>query len=97
MSCTRHFLAFQWERHDWNRRVTFTKHKSSRGTDMWSRTTPVDEVMCRTEYVCADCGAVRYSAYCACDEAVGEQCPARLAWLARNGGQGHDAHAEPLG
>jgi len=91
MSCTRNFLVFRWERHKWHRRVTFTKHESFRGTDMWSRAVPVDEVVCRTEYVCTECGAVRRSAYCACDEAIGEECPARLAWLAESGAQEQQA------
>ena len=82
MNCARHFLGFHWEQHTWNRRVAGTKNWSARGTDMWSRAIPVDQVTCHTEYVCESCGTVRDGAECGCDKAIAEKCAVRLAMLA---------------
>jgi hypothetical protein len=82
MRCTRHFLWFRWERHSWDRRVTLTKDWTARGTDMWSRAIPVEQVMCHTQYVCRHCGVVRDGTECGCDTAVAEKCAVRLALLA---------------
>ena len=69
------------EHHSWNRRVTHTEYRTARGTDMWGRTIPVDEVICHTQYVCQTCGAVKAEGECACDVEKGELCPPRLKLL----------------
>jgi hypothetical protein len=83
MSCKKHFLTFQWERHGWTRRVTHTDDRTGGGTDMWSRTIPVEYVTCHVEYVCRNCGAVRDGGECRCDRAKAEACAVRLACLDR--------------
>ncbi|MEZ5320096.1 MAG: hypothetical protein R2752_22030 [Vicinamibacterales bacterium] len=88
MNCTRHFLAFHWNHHAWNRRVTHTTSHTVRGTDMWSRAIPVDEVICTTQYVCRICGAVRDAGQCGCDQAVADACAGRLALLDRQDASG---------
>jgi hypothetical protein len=87
MSCTRRFLFFRWDRHAWDRRVALTTDWSARGTDMWSRAIPVDQVLCHTQYVCRTCGAVRDGTECGCDKAVADKCAVRLALLAEARGQ----------
>lgn len=82
MSCTKHVLAFQWERHAWQRRVTLTENWTADGTDMWGRTVPIDQVFCHTEHVCRHCGEVRDDGDCGCDAEVGATCAVRLAALA---------------
>jgi hypothetical protein len=83
MSCIKHFLAFRWERHAWDRRVTHTENLVFNGTDQWGRAIPVDQVMCHTEYVCRACGAVRDGGDCGCEPARATACDVRLAWLAK--------------
>jgi len=50
---------------------------------MWGRVVRVDHVLCHTEYVCLDCGAVRDVSSCGCEPERAEQCAVRLAWLAQ--------------
>jgi hypothetical protein len=82
MSCTRHFMAFQWERHAWERRITHTECRTFRDTDKWGRRVPADYVTCHAQYVCRDCGAVREGEECGCDRARADACAVRLACLA---------------
>jgi hypothetical protein len=93
MSCTKHFLGFRWEHHDWDRRVTHAENLTFRGTDMWSRKVPVPEVVCYTQYVCRSCGTVRDEGYCNCDQARGDACQIRLAWLAEHGAESQGANS----
>ena len=82
MSCTRHFLGFHWDRHQWERRVVSTEYVPTQQANMWSRPVYGRSVLCNTEYVCTGCGATRRHEGCICDTERGETCPARLAFLA---------------
>jgi len=82
MSCTKHVLGIEFERHAWERRVTHAENWSARGTDMWSRAVPVEQTLCQIQFVCRDCGAVREGGDCTCDRERADACPPRLAWLA---------------
>jgi len=82
MSCTREFLGFHWNRHQWERRVEGTEYVPTQQANMWSRPVYTTSVLCKTEYVCTDCGATKRHEGCICDAEEGEQCPARLAFLA---------------
>lgn len=81
MGCTKHFLMFKWERHDWQRRVTATERPIYTDTSMWGRPTATPHVICHAEYVCQRCGAVKDEGDCTCDAARGDQCQPRLALL----------------
>jgi hypothetical protein len=85
MSCTRHFLGFQWERHSWRRVVSSTDSVQTHNTDMWGRVVGNEHVRCRTQYVCDACGKAGLEAVCMCDTAEGERCPVRLACLDASG------------
>ena len=82
MSCTRRFLNFQWEHHRWRRRVTATHRVPTPVTVMWGRPEVVDNVRCRTDYVCDVCGKTRGGAYCLCDVSKGDSCAIRQQFLA---------------
>lgn len=83
MSCTKHFMAFHWERHAWDRRVTHTECQTFHERDQWGRVVLEDAVTCHAQYVCRDCGAVRDGEECGCDRVRAETCAVRLAWLAK--------------
>jgi hypothetical protein len=83
MSCKKHFLTFQWERHDWRREVTHTAKRSFRENDQWGRKIAAGHVTCHAQYVCRDCGAVRDGEECSCEPARAETCPVRVALLAQ--------------
>jgi hypothetical protein len=93
MSCSKHFLGFQWTRHAWQRRVTLSEPRMSRTTDQWGRVVPVEHVVCHAQYVCRTCGAVRDDGICGCDPAHAEHCAVRVAWLAEAREQPQGAHA----
>lgn len=82
MSCTKHFLTFQWTRHNWKREVTHTEALTFKETDQWGRRFPADYVVCHARHVCQDCGAVREEGACGCDPAKAEHCKVRLDLLA---------------
>jgi hypothetical protein len=84
MGCRKHFLGLTWEKHDWDRRVALAENRTCTGTDMWSRKVPISEVICHTQHVCRTCGEVRDEGYCSCDQARGDACAIRLAWLAEH-------------
>lgn len=81
MSCTSHFLNFEWEHHRWRRRVTATEYLPTQETNQWGRTVYGECVRCDTEYVCEECGKTKVEGSCICDKAVGEACAIRLACL----------------
>ena len=81
MGCTKHFLGFHWEHHNWRPHVTFAEYAPTRDTNMWGRPVDSEFVRCHKEFVCQECGAVRDFGNCICDKAEGEQCPPRVAWL----------------
>jgi len=81
MSCTREFMGFHWDSHQWERRVVGTRCVPTQEVNMWSRPVQGTSVLCNTEYVCPDCGATKRHEGCICDAEEGEQCPARLAFL----------------
>ena len=81
MGCTKRFLMFKWERHDWHRRVTATERATYADTSMWGRPTSTPHVMCHAEYVCRNCGAVKDDGDCGCDAERGDRCPARVSLL----------------
>lgn len=83
MSCTKHFLTFQWTRHNWRRHVTQTESMTFRETDQWGRRFPSDYVLCHAQYVCEDCGAVREEGECGCDPERAVNCKVRLDLLAK--------------
>ncbi len=83
MGCSKHFLGIKWERHNWIRQVNHTASRSFRESDQWGRAILEDHVVCHAQYVCVDCGAVRDGEECGCDQARADQCPVRLAWLAK--------------
>lgn len=83
MSCAKHFMGIRWERHAWDRRVTLAEDRTSTKSDMWGRSIPVPQVLCHTQHVCRDCGAVRDGGDCFCEQAEADICAIRLAWLAK--------------
>ena len=82
MSCTKHFLGFRWQRHDWERQVASTSHLTVPLTDQWGRAINHDYVLCHARYVCRDCGAVRDGEECGCDQEHADHCAVRLTYLA---------------
>jgi hypothetical protein len=82
MSCTRHFLNFQWEHHRWRPRVSGFEILTLQEPDMWARDVYRDYVRCDKQFVCADCGAIRREVSCHCDMARGERCPLLNAYRA---------------
>ena len=81
MECEKHFLNLRWEHHTWRRRVLGTERMWASATDMWGRPVQNEHIRCRTEYVCAVCGAVKPEGFCHCDIQRGEGCAVRLAFL----------------
>ena len=92
MSCTKHFLVFNWKHHEWQRQVTQAESLEERLTDMWGQ--PFDErhVLCHTQYVCSDCGKVVDATECTCEPERGDRCPIRLKYLALHTGPDERAH-----
>ena len=82
MSCTKHFAGFEWKHHDWSRRVTLSKSRTTPATNMWGRPAPIPDVICHAEYVCKNCGVVRDGEDCLCDQDRGDRCAVRLEWIA---------------
>ena len=82
MGCTKHFLTFQWERHNWERSVNHTARRSFREVDQWGRKVQANDVTCHAQYVCRDCGAVRDGEECSCDPERADTCAVRVALLA---------------
>mgnify|MGYP001572758481 CR=1 FL=1 len=81
MSCSRHFLNFQWEHHSWHRRVSASAYVPTQETNMWGRVVNGESVRCNKQYVCEVCGKTRGDMNCVCDKAVGECCAVRRAWI----------------
>lgn len=81
MSCTRHFLNFQWEHHSWRRRVSLAQTVPSQETNMWGRPVNSAFVRCHKQEVCEVCGKVRWAEDCICDTAKADRCAIRLAWI----------------
>jgi len=81
MSCTRHFLNFEWQHHVWRRRVSSTESLTGRVTDMWGRRVDSERVRCYTERVCDACGEVRPGGDCLCEMQEAERCAVRLACI----------------
>jgi len=88
MSCDKHFLNLEWERHDWVRRVSATETHTSRQSDMWGRQVLGEYATCHAVYVCRACGKTRDGEECGCDKARADSCAVRLAYL--------EASTEPL-
>jgi hypothetical protein len=82
MSCSKHFLGFNWRHHDWHRHVTYGTVVDTVLTDMWGREVHADHVVCHTEYVCGDCGKVKVDRECTCERECGDRCAIRLDWIA---------------
>ena len=78
MSCNKHFLGFQWERHTWRTRVTGVEVFTRPATDMWARVVDEDYMRCAKQDVCAVCGKVRHRRSCMCDLERGRRCRLRL-------------------
>ena len=85
MTCSKHFLGLSWEQHEWQRKVAQEESIEVQVTDMWGR--PFDEghVVCRTRYVCSDCGQVVDGPDCTCDPKRGACCASRLEYLSSHG------------
>lgn len=83
MSCTRHFLGLEWERHDWRRTVLSTDYVPTEEVNMWSRPVHGRSVICHTQYVCDACGKTMEQTGCSCDTEEGESCAIRLDCLAQ--------------
>jgi hypothetical protein len=81
MSCTRHFLSFQWEHHSWRQRVSLAENVPSRETNMWGRPVNRENVRCHKLDVCEACGRTRRNEDCICDPAQAERCTIRRAWV----------------
>lgn len=81
MTCTRHFLNFEWERHSWHRRVSAAETAPNAETNMWGRVVNGDYVRCRKHDVCDACGKTRDEVNCFCDTAYAAHCPIRLTWI----------------
>ena len=84
MSCTWNVLGLRFERHSWQRTVSWTDAQESTETDMWGRGVMHDHVLCRVQYICRECGMTRDGGFCGCDKARGDQCAARLACIGTN-------------
>ena len=82
-SCTRHFLGFHWDHHEWRRQVSADEHLPTHDTNMWGRMVYGDYVRCFKQYVCERCGQTRGEVSCLCDTAHADQCAIRLAYLDR--------------
>ena len=82
MSCSKHFLIFNWKQHEWTRQVTREEPIEEPLTDMWGQTFSAAHVQCHTRYVCKDCGAIVGDRECTCDPERGEHCSIRLEYLA---------------
>lgn len=82
MSCTRDFMGFHWDHHQWERRVVGTSSVPAQEVNMWGRPVYRTSVLCHTQYACSGCGATKRHEGCICDTGEGEQCPARLTFLA---------------
>ena len=81
MSCTRHFLNFQWEHHAWRRRVSSAENVPVQDTNMWGRVVNGEYVRCHKQDVCEVCGSTRSDVNCLCDTAQAERCTIRRAWI----------------
>lgn len=81
MSCTKHFLNCQWERHSWRRTVTAAETIPTRETTMWGTVANTTYVRCHVRYMCDECGKTREEGNCLCDTARAEHCAVRLAWI----------------
>ena len=82
MSCTRHFLNFQWEHHSWRRRVSSSETLTAPETNMWARVVYRDYVRCDKQDVCEVCGKTRREVSCMCDMERAERCTLRDACIA---------------
>jgi len=82
MSCTRHFLNFEWEHHSWRKRVSLAEDVPSQETSMWGRPVNREFVRCRKQEVCEVCGKIRSSETCICDTIHADRCTIRRAWIA---------------
>jgi hypothetical protein len=87
MGCTKSFMGLEFGRHDWHRRVSHADERILREYDQWGRPYFDRHVICHTEYVCHECGAVRDDGECTCEHARGDRCPIRLAWLGQPAAQ----------
>jgi len=93
MSCTKHFLTFHWERHNWQRAVNYTARRAFRETDQWGRAVEFDDVVCHAQYICSDCGAIKDGEECSCEPDRAETCPVRVALLAEEQARASEAGA----
>jgi len=84
MSCTRHFLNFEWEHHAWHPQVTFAETLEAHETTMWGGVERVHYVRCHKQDVCDVCGKTRNHVDCLCDAAEGDRCKVRLEWLEKS-------------
>jgi hypothetical protein len=84
MSCTKHFLGLEWDRHRWRRRVAGFEVLRAEEPDMWARPVFRDYVRCDKQQVCDVCGAVRHEVSCICDLATGERCALLNEWKANS-------------
>lgn len=78
MSCNKHFLGFQWERHTWRTRVSGVEVFTRPATNMWARVVDEDYMRCNKQDVCVVCGKVRRRRSCMCDLERGKHCRLRL-------------------
>lgn len=77
MSCTKHFLMFEWTKHNWRQSASWADTYASRDTDMWGRTVSDPYVVCQPQYQCRDCGKELPGPSCTCDKDYAAQCPRR--------------------
>ena len=77
MNCTKHFLMFRWEQHNWRPGVSWADAYSSRGTNMWGRVVTQRYVVCQPQYRCSECGKERVGSCCTCDQERAVRCPRR--------------------
>lgn len=86
MSCTRHFLNFEWEHHSWRRRVTASDCVPTHETSMWGVERNASFVRCEKQEVCTVCSATREEVTCLCGREYGDHCPPRCAYIDRTAG-----------
>jgi hypothetical protein len=82
MSCHKHFLTFDWERHHWRTRVASAETLTISEMNIWCRVVDKDYVRCDKQRVCEVCGTVGRQWSCVCDMEVAERCALRNACLA---------------
>ena len=83
MSCTKHFLGWQWEHHRWRKHVTSAENAPQHETNMWGRPINGEFTHCIKHDVCEVCGKTRQDINCLCDCDVAEHCEIRREWISQ--------------